>query len=110
MGTSLVDIDKSLSKNFFLWIQCPKISLLLFKDGADLRMESFSCKQSPHTLLYIYNIYIYIYIYREREIERERERERERQMERKRSNDLPILCNYALSPYIDLLIYISFLL
>ena len=27
------------------------ISLLLFKDGADLRMESISCKQSPHTLL-----------------------------------------------------------
>ena len=39
-----------LSKNFFLWIQCPKISLLLFKDGADLRMDSFSCKQSLHTL------------------------------------------------------------
>ena len=37
MGTSSVDIDKLLSKNFFLWIQCP--------------MESFSCKQSPHTLL-----------------------------------------------------------
>ena len=51
METSSVDIDKLLSKNFFLWIQCPKISLLLFKDGADLRMESFSCKQSPHTLL-----------------------------------------------------------
>ena len=52
METSSVDIDKLLSKNFFLWIQCPKISLLLFKDGADLRMESFSCKQSPHTLLF----------------------------------------------------------
>ena len=51
METSSVDIDKLLSKNFFLWIQCPKISLRLFKDGADLRMESFSCKQSPHTLL-----------------------------------------------------------
>ena len=51
METSSVDIDKLLSKNFFLWIQCPKISLLLFKDGADLRMESFSCKQSPHTSL-----------------------------------------------------------
>ena len=51
METSSVDIDKLLIKNFFLWIQCPKISLLLFKDGADLRMESFSCKQSPHTLL-----------------------------------------------------------
>ena len=49
--TSSVDIDKLQSKNFFLWIQCPKISLLLFKDVADLRMESFSCKQSPHTLL-----------------------------------------------------------
>ena len=51
METSSVDIDKLLSKNFSLWIQCPKISLLLFKDGADLRMESFSCKHSPHTLL-----------------------------------------------------------
>ena len=51
LETSSVDIDKLLSKNFFLWIQCPKIALLLFKDGADLRMESFSCKQSPHTLL-----------------------------------------------------------
>ena len=49
--TSSVDIDKLLSKNFFLWIQCPTFSLLLFKDGANLRMESFSCKQSPHTLL-----------------------------------------------------------
>ena len=49
--TSSVDIHKLLSKNFFLWIQCQKISLLLFKDGADLRMESFFCKQSPHTLL-----------------------------------------------------------
>ena len=39
-----------LSKNFFLWIQCPKISLLLFKDGADLRVDRFSCKQSLHTL------------------------------------------------------------
>ena len=51
METSSVDIDKLLSKNLFLWIQCPKISLLLFKDGADLRMESFSCKQSPHSIL-----------------------------------------------------------
>ena len=34
--TSSVDIDLLvlLSKNFLLWIQCPKISLLLFKDGA----------------------------------------------------------------------------
>ena len=51
LETSSADIDKLLSKNFFLWIQCPNISLLLFKDGADLRMESFSCNQSPHTLL-----------------------------------------------------------
>ena len=51
METSSVDIVKLLSKNFFLWTQCPKISLLLLKDGVDLRMESFSCKQSPHTLL-----------------------------------------------------------
>ena len=40
METSSVDIDKLLSKNFFLWLQCPKISLLLFKDGAVLTMES----------------------------------------------------------------------
>ena len=26
------------------------MSLLLFKDGADLRMNGFSCKQSLHTL------------------------------------------------------------
>ena len=52
METSSVDIDKLLSKNFYLWIQCPKISLLLLKDGAELRMESFSCKQSPDTLLF----------------------------------------------------------
>ena len=43
--TPSVDIDKLLSKNFFLWIQCPKI-------------------------VYMF-IYIYIYIYRERERERE---------------------------------------
>ena len=42
METSSVYIDKLLSKNFFLWIQCPKMSLFLFKDGAELRMESFS--------------------------------------------------------------------
>ena len=34
----------------FLCIQCPKISFFLFKDCADLRMESFSCKESLHTL------------------------------------------------------------
>ena len=51
METSSVDIDKLLSKNFFLWIQCPKISLLLFKDGADLRMESFPVSK-VHTLYY----------------------------------------------------------
>ena len=39
-----------LSKNFLLWTQFPKISLLLFKDGADLKMDNFSCKQSLHTL------------------------------------------------------------
>ena len=52
METSSVDNELLvlLSNNFFLWIQCPKISLLLFKDGADLRMDSFSCKQSLHTL------------------------------------------------------------
>ena len=31
-------------------MQCSKSSLLLFKDGADLRLGSFSCKQSLHTL------------------------------------------------------------
>ena len=52
METSSVDNELLvlLSKNFFLWIQCPKISLLLFKDDADQRMESFSFKQSLHTL------------------------------------------------------------
>ena len=52
MKTSSVDNELLvlLSKSFFLWIQCPQISLLLFKDGADLRMYSFSCKQSLHTL------------------------------------------------------------
>ena len=30
-----------LDKNFFLWKQCPKISRLLFKDGADRRMKIF---------------------------------------------------------------------
>ena len=49
-----------LSKNFFLWIQRPKISLLFFKDGADLRMDSFSCKQSLHTLLLGANGFIYL--------------------------------------------------
>ena len=50
--TSSVDVGLLvvLSKNFFLWIKCPKFSLLLFKDCADLRMDSFSCKQSLHTL------------------------------------------------------------
>ena len=50
--TSSVDVGLLvlLSKNFFLWIQCPKILLLLFKDGADLMMDSFSYKHSLHTL------------------------------------------------------------
>ena len=41
METSSVDngLLVLLSKNFFL---CPKILLLLFKAGADLRMDSFS--------------------------------------------------------------------
>ena len=51
-----------LSKNFFLWIQCPKISLLLFKDGADLRMDSFSCKQSFHTLSFGANGFTFLTI------------------------------------------------
>ena len=31
-------------------MQYPKISFFLFRDGADLRMESFSCGQSLQTL------------------------------------------------------------
>ena len=52
METSSVDNELLVlpSKTLFLCIQCPKISLLLFKDGANLRMDSFSCKQSVHTL------------------------------------------------------------
>ena len=52
METSSVDDELLVlpSKNRFLCIQCPKISVFLFKDGADLRMESFSCKQSLHIL------------------------------------------------------------
>ena len=53
MGTSSVDNELllCLSWNYFLCMQCPKFSFfLLFKDGAGLRMENFSCKQSLHTL------------------------------------------------------------
>ena len=39
-----------LSWNRFLCNQCPNISFISFKDNADLRMKSFSCKQSLHTL------------------------------------------------------------
>ena len=48
METSSVDNELLvwLSKNRFLCIHYPKISFFLFKDGADLWMESFSCKQS----------------------------------------------------------------
>ena len=58
----MVDIDKLLSKSFFLWIQCPKISLLLFKDGADLRMDRFSCKESLHTLSFGANGFTFLTI------------------------------------------------
>ena len=54
METSSVDNELlvllSIKQFFFLWMQCPKISLLLFKDGTDLKMDSFSCKQTLHTL------------------------------------------------------------
>ena len=61
------------SKKHFLCIQCPKISFFLFKDGADLRMESFSLKQSLHTLSLGANGFTFLstsnlmlkYIYRE---------------------------------------------
>ena len=53
METSSVDIDKLISKNFFLWIQCPKISLLLFKDGANLRIEIFYPVSKVHTVDYL---------------------------------------------------------
>ena len=72
--TSSVDNELLLyfSKSRFLCMQCQKISVFLFKDGAGLRMKSFSCKQSLHTLspgangftfLTTSHIYIYIYIY-----------------------------------------------
>ena len=53
METSSVDngLFVLLGNNFFfLWIQCPKNLAFFFKDGADLRMDNFSCKQSLHTL------------------------------------------------------------
>ena len=53
MGTSSVDNEILLWLSWirFLCMQCPKFSFLFkFKDGADLRMESFSSKQSLHTL------------------------------------------------------------
>ena len=59
MKTSSVDIDKLLSKNFFLWKQCPKNSLLLFKNGADLSNKVIKCvdfayrKYSPSFGLYL---------------------------------------------------------
>ena len=31
-----------------LFSQCPKISVLLFNDGLDMRMENFSCRHSWH--------------------------------------------------------------
>ena len=37
-----------LRRNCFLCTQCPKISVLLFNDGLDMRMESFSCRHSLH--------------------------------------------------------------
>ena len=62
----LSSVDNGLlvlqSKNFFLWIQCPKISLLLCKYGADLSMVSFSCRQSLHTLLFAANDLIFLTI------------------------------------------------
>ena len=51
MGTLSVNNELLLwlRWNRFLCTQCLKIMVFL-KDGADLRMESFSCKQSLHTL------------------------------------------------------------
>ena len=44
------------SWNRFLLMRCPKFSFFLkFKDGADLRIESFSSKQSLHTFSPISN-------------------------------------------------------
>ena len=37
-----------LRRNCFLCTQCPKISVLLFNDGLDMRMEIFSCRHSLH--------------------------------------------------------------
>ena len=49
-----------LSKNFFLWIHCPKISLLLFKDDADLMIDCFSCKQSLYTSSLGANVFTFL--------------------------------------------------
>ena len=43
-------------------MQCPKISLLLFIDGADLRMDSFSCKHSLHALSFGANGFTFLTI------------------------------------------------
>ena len=51
-----------LSKIFFLWIQCPNISLLLFKDSANLRMDSFPCKHNLHTLSFGANCFTFLTI------------------------------------------------
>ena len=62
--TSSVDVGSLvlISKSFFLWIQCPKILLIPFKDGADLRMDSFSCKQNLHTLSFGANGFTFLTI------------------------------------------------
>ena len=37
-----------LRRNCFLCTQSPKISVLLFNDGLDMRMDNFSCRHSLH--------------------------------------------------------------
>ena len=71
METSSVDMDKLLSKNFFLWIQYPKISLLLFKDGVYKHSE-IEGKHKERTR----GLYKDLGNEKMRETERERERER----------------------------------
>ena len=55
-------LPSNLLPCIYIWIQCPKISLLLFKDGADLRVDSFSCNESLHTLSFGANVFTFLMI------------------------------------------------
>ena len=47
-GRCVLFFDVLLRRNCFLCTQCPKISVLLFNDGLNMRMENFSCRHSLH--------------------------------------------------------------